>query len=375
MAGKPGRRGWGYVGRMRSGRYQASYRGPDCVRHYAPHTFAAKLDAEGWLASERRAIELGTWQPPALALAQEKATMVTVGQYAAEWVEQRNLKPRTRSLYEGLLRYTIAPTLGTVPVRHLTPDAVRRWYAGLDPDKTRRNSHAYGLLHAIAATAVTDGLLASNPCVIKRAMNTSRKRQPVVLSVAEMGRLADAVPERFKALVLLAAWCGLRWGEVTELRRDDIGAGCEVVSVSRAVTRRDGLTRVDSTKSGEARTVVVPPHVRPVLKHHLDVHTKPDGDSLLFPNSKGAHLNDRVFAESAYRPALKAIGREGVRVHDLRHFAGTQTARVANLVETMQRLGHSTAKASLQYQQQVSGRDAEIAAALSQLAEAEECAE
>jgi len=52
----------------------------------------------------------------------------------------------------------------------------------------------------------------------------------------------------------------------------------------------------------------------------------------------------------------------------LRHFSGTQTARVGNLVETMGRLGHSTVTASLRYQHQVSGRDVEIAAALSELA-------
>ncbi|HTQ22235.1 MAG TPA: hypothetical protein VML93_34050 [Mycobacterium sp.] len=78
-------------------------------------------------------------------------------------------------------------------------------------------------------------------------------------------------------------------------------------------------------------------------------------------------LNDSVFAKH-FSPALKTIGREGVRIHDLRHFAGTQTARVGNLVETMGRLGHSTVKASLTYQAIVSGRDREIAAALSALA-------
>jgi integrase len=75
-----------------------------------------------------------------------------------------------------------------------------------------------------------------------------------------------------------------------------------------------------------------------------------------------------VFSDSYFKPALKAIGREAVTPHGLRHFAGTQTARVANLVENMQRLGHSTVKASLIYQQVVSGRDAEVADALSALA-------
>ena len=78
-------------------------------------------------------------------------------------------------------------------------------------------------------------------------------------------------------------------------------------------------------------------------------------------------MNDRVFSREYFAHALAAIGRDKVRVHDLRHFAGTQTARVGNLVETMGRLGHSTVKASLIYQSIVSGRDVEIAAALSKL--------
>ena len=77
--------------------------------------------------------------------------------------------------------------------------------------------------------------------------------------------------------------------------------------------------------------------------------------------------NDRVFRDAIAKP-LKDIKRSDLRVHDLRHFAGTQVARVGNLAESMARLGHSTVKASLLYQQVVSGRDAEIAAALSELA-------
>ncbi|HTH84846.1 hypothetical protein [Mycobacterium sp.] len=58
-------------------------------------------------------------------------------------------------------------------------------------------------------------------------------------------------------------------------------------------------------------------------------------------------------------------------MHDLRHFVGTQTARVGNLRETMERLGHRTPKASLIYQQIVNGRNAEVADALSMLASAQ----
>jgi hypothetical protein len=119
--------------------------------------------------------------------------------------------------------------------------------------------------------------------------------------------------------------------------------------------------------------VVIPPHIRADVKHHLDLHTARGGGALMFPPARGGcHLNDRVFRDYL-QPALAASGIPAtMRIHDLKHFAGTQTARVATLPETMARLGHRTVKASLIYQQVVSGRDAEIAAKLSELAAADE---
>ena len=65
---------------------------------------------------------------------------------------------------------------------------------------------------------------------------------------------------------------------------------------------------------------------------------------------------------------MRNAGLKDIKLHDLRHFAGHQAARVGNLPETMARLGHSTVSASLRYQRQVSGRAVEIAEALSVLA-------
>lgn len=118
----------------------------------------------------------------------------------------------------------------------------------------------------------------------------------------------------------------------------------------------------------------MPPHIRVDLARHLERHVAKEPGALLFPPTRGGcHLNDKVFRDDVLNPALASIGRDGEKkprptIHDLRHFAGTQTARVGNLVETMGRLGHSTVKASLIYQQIVSGRDAEVADALSRLA-------
>lgn len=110
-----------------------------------------------------------------------------------------------------------------------------------------------------------------------------------------------------------------------------------------------------------------------ILVDHLKTYVdKPPGSLLFAPARGGCHLNDRVLREH-YNDALDAIGRDGEKlprptIHDLRHFAGTSAARVGNLRETMDRLGHSTVKASLWYQGIAAGRGAEVADALSELA-------
>jgi integrase len=99
-------------------------------------------------------------------------------------------------------------------------------------------------------------------------MNTPAKRAAVILDVDDIGKPANAItPERLRALVLVSAWCGLRWGEVIELRRKDIAPDCSTITVARAVTHRKGC-RIDTPKSGKGRTVVVPPHIREDLANH-----------------------------------------------------------------------------------------------------------
>jgi integrase len=252
----------------------------------------------------------------------------------------------------------------------LTPETVRVWHTGLGTSTPTKNKHAYSLLHAVLNTAVSDGLVGSNPAAIRGAMNTATKRQAVILTPDEVAKVALAIqPVNLKALVLISAWCGLRWGEVTALTRSDISADCTVITVARGVTHANGQCFVDTTKTTKVRTVFVPPHVVPDVADHLAHNVDAAPDALLFKAARGCHLRQQVFREY-FNAALKSVGiTKAVRIHDLRHMAGTMAARVGNLRETMDRLGHSTVRASMIYQQAVNGRDAEVAAALSALAQ------
>jgi integrase len=272
----------------------------------------------------------------------------------------------------------VEPTFGKVAVADLNPTAVRGWFAGLDADKPRRNSHAYGILNMICNTAVSDGLLERNPCMIVGAMNTKAKENVKIPTTVELHAIADklrAEPNhaRFRALVLLAGWCGLRYGEVSELRRKDFDRGCATVSITRAVGHRQGKCILGPTKTGETRKVDIPPHIQQDVRDHLALYVSSEPDALLFrPALGGCHLNDRVFNKDVFQKAAKDVGREDLSAHDLRRFAGSKNAQAgATLTGNMKRLGHKTVKASLLYQHDYDDSGRKLAADLSALALAE----
>ncbi len=359
------RRGFGRVRQERSGRYSAAYIGPDTKLHRAPRTYATESDAEGWLAAERRKIDLGTWG------AVERSDGVTLRAYADKWMQQRQLRARTRQHYESMLNRLILPDLGDAKIVTLTPARIREWHAGLGGGHETRNAHAYALLHAICATAVQDEVLDANPCRIRAAMQTKRRRDVDVLTPAQVDKLAAKMPARLRASVLLAAWCGLRWGETSELRRKDISSDCATLRVRRAVTYRKGTFYPGEPKTAAGvRDVAIPPHIRPVIKAHLKNHVERDGESLLFPTDDGNHMHGDNY-RTYWEKARAAIGKPNLRVHDLRHVGAVLAAQSgATTVELMHRLGHTTPQMALRYQHVAEGRDAEIAERLSRLAQA-----
>lgn len=375
MPAKHNHRRWGAIRKLPSGRFQASFVGPDLRRYNGPRPFPSKMLAEGWLAREYERIVLcdsnGTaWESPTQRKARTAVRGETLADYGARWIAQRNIKDSTRALYTDQFEKHIKPTIGQIAIATLTLDDVNRWHCKLLPGKPRVRSQTYGLLRAMCSSAVEADLLPKNPCAIKGAGSTNRTREPVLLTPDELTAVAVAIkPERFKAFVLISAWGAMRFGEVIELRRKDISAGCVTATVARGAYHLKGC-HVGPTKSGKSRVVVLPPHIRVDVKHHLDTFVGADPNALLFPTTRqGCHLAQNVFRE-AFNKACKSVGREGVNVHALRHFGATMAARVgATPAEVQARLGHSTFKAAMAYQHAADDRQHDIAAALSTMAE------
>ncbi|KGN39844.1 tyrosine-type recombinase/integrase [Knoellia aerolata] len=365
-----GKRSFGQIQRLPSKRYRARYTGPDATLHNAPHTFDTRGDAEAWLVGERRRISEDRWTPPSRLSDQPRA--LTLGEYAPRWLARRDLKPRTHIHYEALLERQILPTFDVVPLKAITSESVREWYSNLDRSKPTLRAHAYGLLRTILGTAVVDEKIPVNPCHIRAASTTKRVRKVKPATLAELEMIAAALPMKYRPMLMLSTWCALRFGEVTELRRKDVDLKNGVIHVRRGVVRADGLIVVGTPKSeAGTRDVAIPPHLLPLLKVHVDSMPVRGREALLFPATDGAsHIAPSTLYRVFY-PARVAAGRSDLRWHDLRHTGAVLAAQTgATLAELMGRLGHSTPQAALRYQHAAQGRDAQIAAALSKIAEA-----
>ena len=360
MSGK--RRRFGYVRKLPSGRFQASFIGPSGVRQTAPGTFRTKTDADRWLSAVEADILRGAWL-------NEDLGREPFGNYARRWLRDHpRIGPRYRETCERNLRLHLVP-LHDVPLRALTPAVVREWYSSALRGSGGRISiqQAYRFLRAVMNTAVRDGAIVKNPCQIAGAGSDRAKERPVA-SPAEVVALVEAITPRYRAAVLLAAWCGLRRGEVLGLRRDDVDlvAGCVIVRRNRVelLSTRTSFDAEPKTDAGK-RTVALPPHVLPVLAEHMASWAGPDR---VFVGRDGRPMRGDAMRQAFDRARRKA-GMPGFRFHDLRHTGQTLAAATgATVKDLMRRLGHASPAASYRYLHAVDGRDAEIASALSELA-------
>lgn len=360
------RRKFGRVRKLRSGRYQARYPGPDGVLRPGPVTFPTEEAAHAWLDQTEAKMVLGEWFNP-------DGGLVPFGNYADEWLTDRPLAPKTRQTYEGLLRLHIKPALGAIRLADMDSRLVRRWHGRMTADGKGQviRAKAYRLLRTILNTAVEDGLIPSNPCKIRGA-GVERSPERPVLELGEVFKIAEACGDRWRALVLLAAFAHLRWGELAALRRHCLNLDARTVKVraSQAEVGSKLVLGPPKSSAGE-RTVTFPAVIVPALQHHLDTYAQRSGLGLVFVGEKGAPLRRCNFSDR-WAAALEAVGLADVHFHDLRHSGNTWAASTgASLRELMRRMGHASSDAALRYQHATSDRDRAIADALDRLVDKE----
>lgn len=256
MANKPGHRRFGTIRALPSGRWQVRYPGPDGRLRSAPQTYEAKKDAERYLTMVEAAMIRDEWVDP-------RRAKIELGVYAARWIEQRaGLRPRTLQLYRWTLGKHIEPFLGGVQLGRLSTPMIREWRArvlreGVSPGMAAK---AYRLLRAVLWTAVKeDELLTRNPCRIPGADRETPAERPH-LTLRQVVHLSDAVPPRYRAMILTASLASLRFGEITALSRDDVDLSNGTIRIrdQYVEVKGQGLVRSPPKSRAGIRLVAIP---------------------------------------------------------------------------------------------------------------------
>jgi integrase len=306
-------------------------------------TFAHRRDAERWITGQAATIHDGSFIDPRHGTKPFRDLITTW-----ERTHLPKLAPKTRERYESVTRTYLIPRFGSTPLGKLTRSDFKEWFASLAVERKPDGKPRYSpgtlrkvqvVLSSILSEGIELGLLRENPAARLRLASPPRTEM-TILTAEEIKALADAIPRASDRLAIyVAAYCGLRAGELWALQRRDIDLLHHRLYVQRALKDLRGHLEFGDTKTyGSRRTVSLPAFLGAMLAEHMET-TPASPDALLFvsPGGGGARqkgdggpIRHSLFVRRVFKPAIvgdKEKKREpalpahkhNLRFHDLRH--------------------------------------------------------
>ncbi len=329
--------------RVRNGKVSYSVRYRDPAGRSRRKVLDRKLDAQRWLASNEGAKLHGAWVDP-------RAGKVLLGEWAERWYQTKVLAPTTMRDYRKSLDLEVLPAFAAVPLAAVDALAVSEWLAALARRGlgVKRRAKARAVLSMVLDSAVKGGRLARN-VVADVAAPKGQRREARFLDAAQVERLAAAVDPRYRALVLFAAYTGVRPSELVALRVGRLNLLAGTARIAEAAPEVDGKLEFGDTKTDKARTVHVPRSVASEVAAMLAGRAGLGPDALVFTAPLGGPLRFSKWIDATFKPALVAAGLPvEVRLYDLRHTCASLMIAEGGTVKAVQaQLGHATATMTL----------------------------
>jgi integrase len=290
---------------------------------------------------------------------------ITFGKYATEWLASQYelaradlIRANTICRFESALAVHLLPFFGAVDLDHIGRqrcEAFRTTLFASQQLAPRTINGVMAILRLILRRAIQDGAMTvPDPTVGIRPLFAAPRRVDCYTS-EELGRLLEATPARWRALVALAGLAGLRQGEILALRRDNIDLDSHVIHVRRSLQRSHRLLtleqRMGPPKSPAAsRDVPVRARLASILSEHLAEYWRPNLYELAFPGRRGHPLYPANFCRRVYQPAIAAAGLRSLSFHDLRVTFITHCAEAGVPIATIARwVGHTQTKTTELY--------------------------
>lgn len=313
------------------------YRG----RYVASRTFPRKRDAQEWERRQVQSLQSGVWSDPA-------AGDRPVREWCDIWLNaQLARQPATERKIRGVITKQIAEAFGRRPLVSVRPSEVQAWVAELSRTQSAATArHSLGVLRRVFDHAVRDGVIQRNPAAGIR-LSKVQGNDPRPLTHDELWRLAGRFDvARDRLLVLVAGYCGLRWGELAALRWSEVDLQRRTLRVVHAYSEEAPRGELSPVKNHQARTVPIPAIVSVEL---ADYKAQCNADGLVFPSVAGTPLRNRNWRRDVFDPAVEALGLE-ITPHNLRDTAASLAIQEgASVVAVARLLGHESAATTLNH--------------------------
>jgi integrase len=260
------------------------------------------------------------------------------------------LRPSTREQHRRLAELHILPALGRRALGTITEGEIKGWMSSLQENGVGAATinAAHRVLRTVLNVAVRERVIGRNPAVGVKAPKPKRDEMRF-LKPEEIQAIAETVPKRYRALILLLGYGGLRIGEATALRVQNLDLLRGRVQVVETFTEVSAGLILGETKSGPRRAIALPRLVRHALEEHLQ-EFPPGRNDLVFRTTTGEPIRRRKFRYRVWLPALKKAGvdRPWPRVHDLRHTSVALTIKAGAHPKAIQaRAGHASIQTTL----------------------------
>lgn len=332
--------------------YQASFLNPHTGKRISK-SFRSRRAANAFLAETRQRLAEGQDPTPAPPI-----VIPTVKDWSATWLDRQRAgdgSPNSIRSYKSHLRVYILPTFKNTPVDQVTRKHVQAWYYSLDPAKPGARRNAYRTFSALMGAAIDAGFIETNPVRVKGALKKDRGRDENRERVAtdkQVTEIAALMPDRLAICIYLAAWAGLRYGEIAALRRKHVNLEEGFIKIRAGVKRGEtgGLTEGPPKSARAIRDVPISPLLAEKLRAHLHQHAGARTNALLVTSTTGGFLSNKSL-HIHYDRAVTKVGLPGFTFHQLRATCATMLARSgATEAEIQAILGHASWSMSQIYQ-------------------------
>jgi integrase len=321
------------------------------VRYFDPSgkrvskTFDRKVDAQRFLHQVETSKNTDSYIDPARG-------KITMSAFADKWLRtQGHLKPSTLARYQGIVDKWIKPRWGNVPLSKITHADVAEWVSEIRLSAASVR-YVHRVMFLILELAVREGRISRNPAAAVRLPKIA-KAEKQFLSREEVFRLADAaaqypipeIGEQYRALVLVLAFCGLRWGEAAGLRVGRVDLLRRRLTVAETLSEVNGHLVSGTPKSHAARQVPIPNFLVDML---AEVIFEKSPDDLVFTTWRGKPLRNLNFRRDVFDRAAADSNLSHLTPHELRHTAASLAVSAGANVKAVQRmLGHASAAMTL----------------------------